>query len=349
MKAPKVSVVMPVYNGGKHLNASIKSILEQQFEDFEFIIINDGSNDNSLPIIHSYKDSRIRLIDFKKNSGLITALNAGFESAIGQYAARMDCDDISSSNRLKVQFSFMNRHTAIGACGSYYHLLRGKKKALVDLPVNNKDIQSFLLFNSPVAHPTAMLRMNLIRKFKLYYSSMYTHAEDYDLWSRISLYADLANISVPLLTYRMHEKQISTAAASREKKLESVSAIRKRHLMNFGISPSEQELVIHNLISDGLIAANINEIQLAEQWLKKLISLNNTNNAFDKNSFQKIVMERWLRLCINFFQMRPGLKYFFLSEIYSIIKLPVGKKIEVAQNLYYSWRRLKIKNDILQV
>jgi glycosyltransferase involved in cell wall biosynthesis len=343
MKTPKVSVVMPVYNGEKHLNASIKSILEQEFRDFEFIIINDGSTDNSLPIIHSYKDNRIRLVDFKKKSGLISALNVGFESATGQYAARMDCDDISSSNRLKVQVSFMNKHAVIGACGSFYYLLRGKKKALVDLPVYNKDIQSFLLFNSPIAHPTAMLRMNLIRKFKLYYSSMYTYAEDYDLWSRISLYADLANISIPLLTYRMHEKQISTASSSHEKKVESVSAIRKRHLMNFGINPSGQELVIHNLISDGLIAANINEIQHAEQWLKKLISLNNTNNAFDNNSFQKIVMERWLRLCINFFQMKAGLKYFLLSEIYSIIKLPAGKKIEMAQNLYFSWRRLKIR------
>ena len=103
IKQPKITVLMPVYNAGKYLREAIDSILNQSFSDFEFLIINDGSTDNSKNIIESYNDQRIKFIENDKNSGVIFSLNRGLDLAKGGYIARMDADDISLRDRLKIQ------------------------------------------------------------------------------------------------------------------------------------------------------------------------------------------------------------------------------------------------------
>ena len=107
MNEPMVTVLMSVYNGEKFLKEAMDSILTQTFTDFEFLIINDGSTDNSVKIIESYNDSRIRLINNEKNLKLIASLNKGISLARGKYIARMDCDDISSPMRLEKEVDFL--------------------------------------------------------------------------------------------------------------------------------------------------------------------------------------------------------------------------------------------------
>ena len=343
MTAPTVSVLMPVYNGDKFMHEAIDSIINQSYKNFEFIIINDGSDDNSSEIISSYKDSRIRLIDNKKNIGLVSSLNRGLDVVRGEYVARMDCDDISTKDRLDVQVKFMDKNKQIGASGSFYYLMRNKKKAIADFPLTEKEIECFLLFNSPIAHPTSILRMSLIKKNHLRYSSEYIHAEDYDLWSRISEYSELANIARPLLYYREHEKQITNVERVSDKKQSSISRIRTRHLLQLGINASDKEASIHNIVSNGLTPKTGEQFNLTEQWLKKLVAANYESNMFDKKYLQKIILERWLRLCFNFYKGKAGLKYFIKSDLCKIIKLPLKMKMELAQNFYYSWKRLRIK------
>ncbi|HKR07538.1 MAG TPA: glycosyltransferase family 2 protein [Bacteroidia bacterium] len=344
MKAPKVTVLMPVYNGEKYLQESIDSILNQSFHDFEFLIINDGSTDNSAKIISSCNDPRIRFINNEKRSGLIASLNNGFDLASGEYVARMDCDDTSVKQRLSVQVNFMNKHKNTGVCGSFYYLTRDKKKAVTDLPLSDREIRCFLLFNSPIAHPAAMIRMSVVKKYNVRYNAEYIHAEDYDLWSRLSQLSGLQNISKKLLNYRVHDKQVSGDVNESVKKLKSVSAVRVRHLREFGVNPSKEEIHIHNLLGDGMAPVSIDEIKLAEQWLQKLNKLNDEKKLFDRGYFQKIILERWLRLCFNFFKGQGGIKYFYQSEIFSMIKLPAKRKLELVQSLYFSWKRWRIKN-----
>src|SRR5580698_9685158 len=105
---PKVTVLMPVYNGEKYIKEALESILQQTFIDFEFLIINDGSTDNSVSIIKSFNDNRIRLIHNEKNSGLVYSLNKGIGLSNGEYIARMDCDDVSIPERLEKQVGFLN-------------------------------------------------------------------------------------------------------------------------------------------------------------------------------------------------------------------------------------------------
>jgi glycosyltransferase involved in cell wall biosynthesis len=343
MKAPKVTVLMPVFNGEKYLKQSIESILNQRFRDFEFLIINDGSSDGSLEIISSYTDSRIRLVSNETNKGLVYALNRGLELASGEYIARMDCDDISKKSRLSVQVSFMDHNTSIGACGSYYSVMRGNKRATADFPMHAEEIKCFLLFNSPIAHPTAMIRTILIRQHQLCYSSEFVHAEDYDFWSRLSGLSELSNIPKVLVDYRLHAEQVSTVTKNAAAKLSSISRLRLRHLAILGIEPSEEELHIHNVLSDGIAPVSLSEVKMTEQWLKKLVRVNDDKNAVDRFYLQKIVLERWLRLCFNFHKGKPAFRFFFESELYSIIQIPVGRKFELLRNFYYSWKRRRIQ------
>ena len=115
----KATVLMPVYNAEKYVAEAIDSILNQTFNDFEFLIINDGSTDNSLDIIKSYDDPRITIINNETNLGLSHTLNKGIELARGEYIIRMDADDISLSIRLEKQIEFMDSNQHIGICGSW--------------------------------------------------------------------------------------------------------------------------------------------------------------------------------------------------------------------------------------
>src|SRR3989337_2996755 len=119
----KVSVIMSVYNGERHLRESVDSILNQTFQDFEFIIINDGSKDQSKYILESYKDERIKLIH-NKNMGLTKSLNIGISIAKGKYIARQDADDISEPERLKTQYDFMEANPGLGLIGSQFEVIK---------------------------------------------------------------------------------------------------------------------------------------------------------------------------------------------------------------------------------
>src|SRR4030067_2802339 len=116
--SPKVTVLMSVYNGEKYLEKAINSILNQTFTDFEFLIVNDGSTDGSVKIIESYNDHRIRLVHNEANIGLINSLNKGLDLAQGEYVARMDCDDISLTERLPKKVSFLEKKTGILSFGN---------------------------------------------------------------------------------------------------------------------------------------------------------------------------------------------------------------------------------------
>ncbi len=343
MKNPKVTVLMPVYNGEKYLRGAMDSILSQSFTDFEFLIINDGSIDNSKKIIDSYTDKRIRALNNDKNIGLVNTLNRGIELAQGEYIARMDCDDISLLNRLAVQVKFMEQHPTIGASGSFYNLLLNGKKALVDFPLNKSEMKSFMIFNSPIAHPTVIIRKSILQKEKLVYRSEYIHAEDYDLWSQISAVSDLANVSDVLLNYRVHENQITTNESLVLDKNESLNSIRLRHLKLLDIIPSKDEMKIHHLVSDGRKAGSEEDVANVELWLKKIHLENKKKNLFEDAYLGKIILERWLRMCFNYYGGRKGFQHFLNSELYVLIRLPLKQKFEFFKNLYNSYKRKKIK------
>ncbi len=239
--SPRVTVLMPVYNGEKYLREAIDSILAQTFANFEFLIVNDGSTDNSVPLIESYADARIHLVHNATNSGLVASLNKGLGLARGEYIARMDCDDISLPTRLEKQLAFMDDHPEIGILGSACQFIddSGAPGFVWANPEQHQLIRWHLCFTCPMCHPTVMMRTDLVRELGGYSSeaiqgretysgedydlwrrassttSRKQHvgglnsAQDYSLWRRATASTQLANLPEMLLYFRRHEVSVT--------------------------------------------------------------------------------------------------------------------------------------------
>ena len=208
---PKISVILPVFNAQIYLRESIESILSQSFTNFELIIINDGSTDQSLEIIQSYTDERIKLIN-QANAGLPISLNRAIAIAQGQYLARQDADDISLPSRLAEQAAYLDEHPACALLGSWANILLDNSPTdrALQHPHLNGDIALKLLFFNCFVHSSVMIRKCALEKSGLYPEERNKFPpEDYDLWLRISKSFEVANIPKALLQYRELPNSIS--------------------------------------------------------------------------------------------------------------------------------------------
>ena len=211
MTTPSITVLMSVYNGERYLGQAIESILCQSYDDFEFLIVNDGSTDGTRDVIHSYDDPRIRLIENEANLGLARSLNHGIESARGAYIARQDADDISEPDRLTRQMAFLRRHPDIALLGSWYTVIdpHGRILAHKTLPCADIEIRWVLLFVSSFVHTAVIMPRYILSTVGLYDDSL-AYAMDYDLWQRIARYHPVANLNAYLVRYRIHKNAMTT-------------------------------------------------------------------------------------------------------------------------------------------
>lgn len=211
-QAPAISVIMSVYNGARYLRAAVNSILAQSFADFEFLIVNDGSTDDSGAILRELaaSDPRIRVID-RENRGLIASLNELVAAARAPLLARIDADDIAMPGRFAAQFAYLAAHPEIAILGTNTHELdeQGNLLHCDDFyPADPQAAVKILPDGPPVCHPSVMMRAELVRKVGGYHAA-FRHAEDYDLWLRASLHGGIANLPDRLLLYRRSGEQVS--------------------------------------------------------------------------------------------------------------------------------------------
>lgn len=207
---PTVSVVMPVYNGEKYLREAIDSILAQTFTDFEFIIVNDGSDDGTKEIIRSYDDARIVYLENRENSGIVVTLNKGLDRAVGKYIARMDSDDIAVKERFEKQVAFLDRNKDIGLLGTGICIFgEGIEREERVFTKKHDLLKAELIFHSCFAHPTVMMRRSVLADNDLRYNENFAGREDFALWWEIVKVSRVATLSDILLYYRIHNKQIT--------------------------------------------------------------------------------------------------------------------------------------------
>jgi glycosyltransferase involved in cell wall biosynthesis len=212
-REPKISVVMAVFNSERFLSQSIESILVQSYEDFEFIIVDDGSTDHSWDIILKYheSDTRIRPIRLKGNQGVAEASNAGLQTARGKYIARMDSDDISLPDRFSTQVDFLEDNPDVGVLGSRMRCIDETGRSLKVLPITlgNLNIHWSFLFENPLNNPTIIFRKSLVDDYDLRYNTSFARGSDYDFISRLLLLTKGENLSKVLLYYRLHPKSLT--------------------------------------------------------------------------------------------------------------------------------------------
>jgi len=185
---PEVSVIMSVYNGEKYLKDAVESILNQTYEDFEFIIINDGSIDNTKNIISHYAnlDNRIKFVNNYRNIGLTKSLNKGINISKGNYIARMDADDISLQNRFFKQIAIFKKYDDTSVVVSNYVIIDKNNREIKEqkLPSDNFTLYNSIRKNNIICHGSIMMRKMLLDKVGVY-NELLDFAQDYDLWLRI--------------------------------------------------------------------------------------------------------------------------------------------------------------------
>lgn len=185
---PKVTVLMSAYNSESYLLESLDSILNQTFQDFEFLIINDGSTDQTRDIILSLDEPRINLIDNEQNLGLTRSLNKGLRLAKGEFIARQDADDISEPERLQHQVDFLEAHPEIALLGTWHKEVdaEGNFSGMWTLPSDWLQIRWALLFYTPFVHSSVMIRKATVLQKVGFYNEDFSYSQDYELWSRIA-------------------------------------------------------------------------------------------------------------------------------------------------------------------
>lgn len=291
---PKVTVLMPVYNGERYLDQAIRSILEQSLADFVFLVIDDGSTDKSARIVESYRDARIQLVRNESNLKLIATLNKGFELATGEYIARMDCDDVSLPRRLEKQVAFLDSHPGVGACGTWFQKI-GDERGAVRTQSDPEIIRCGTLFNSMIAHPTVMLRKSMFLEHALCYNPAFRHAEDFELWARALDHFELANVPEVLLRYRMHAHQVTRLFA--DEQMESTGKIRAALLARLGIQATAEELALHQAVCTGKFPADRNFLKRADRWLCQIKSANDDRGLYPEPAFATALLNCWFTIC----------------------------------------------------
>ena len=228
-----LSVIMPVWNGEKYLGEAIDSILAQTYEDFEFLILDDGSTDGTPAILSKYEaqDSRIRVIHLN-HEGIVSALNRGVAEARGEWIARMDCDDNAQPERLEKQMRALREkpgavlcHTAISQIGDPQYMTK-----LQRFPRTQAMIAARLCYQCPIVHPTVVFSKAAFLKAGGYKAEE-RHAEDYSLWGRMLPLCEFIGLTEPLLDFRVHGDSISKKKADTQREL--TTGIALRHCQEF--------------------------------------------------------------------------------------------------------------------
>lgn len=206
---PKISVIFSVYNGATYLREAVESILNQSYSDFEFIIVNDGSTDNTVEILNEYTDSRIVRINNQENIGLARSLNRAIETAQGELIARMDADDISAPDRFKKQVAYLDAEEEVAVLGTCMKQIDavGNNLGILNVPCSHNLIKWKMLFETSMFHATVMMRKKDLDRVGNY-SPDYQHIEDTELWIRMIDNARFSNLNEVLYIRRWHDESV---------------------------------------------------------------------------------------------------------------------------------------------
>lgn len=269
---PQVSVLMPVYNGERYLRAAMDSVLNQTFTDFEFIIIDDGSTDDTRDILAEYaaRDARIRLAHNETNLGITASLNKGLRLARGGFVARQDADDLSLPERLARQVALLRAHPEAVLVSCDFTVIDAEDRPVFQTrrAADPDVIAWFLLFyNRLGGHSQVVFRREAVLRLQGY-SPAFRHNEDYDLWVRLSQIGQVVVVPDVLLQWRQHDGSISNRKRA-EQELQSLRVSQHALAKYTGI---ELDLEPVKALRDFWISAfpEAQQVHLVHVWLQEI-------------------------------------------------------------------------------
>ena len=288
---------MPVFNGAKYIKEAIQSVLNQTFSDFELIIVNDGSTDESAEIVRSFSDKRIRFFENDTNKGIVFTRNFAVENSLGKYIAIFDCDDIMLPEKLQKQVDFLEQNSDFAMVGSSIEMIDKDsnfiKKHIYKLPP--KLLKTQLFFDNYFAQSSMLIRKKVFETFN--YNAKFVMVSDYLLWSQIAQNNKVANLKDVLIKYRVHSQSITL------KQLENqqiyVKQIFEFQLSLLQIYPTENELENHFLLlknQKNIDLKNKNQTENIKNWTTFLKNQNKKLQIFDNKFFNKYLKKLWKRV-----------------------------------------------------
>ncbi|PEM53789.1 glycosyltransferase family 2 protein [Bacillus wiedmannii] len=296
-----ISVIMSNYNTSeKYLRESIESILKQSFTDFEFIIIDDCSTNNNKSILKNFNDDRVKIIFNEKNLGLAASLNKALQIAKGEFVARMDSDDISLETRLEKQYKYLKSNPSVGLVASFAKKIGNDKGYIYSILEEPEKMNVPMFFGNVICHPSVMFRREAIISNRLKYNEEFKTGQDYELWSRLLKKEKVAIIPEVLLSYRIHNNQISN-----EKKMDQIQNTMKVYsymLEGLGLEVNQEILKKHHAFctSSELDTFTLKEMIYWGDFIKKQ---NFKNKTYDVELFNQYVdftiFKRNIRILLN--------------------------------------------------
>lgn len=331
LQKPRVTVLIPVHNAENFIKDTIQSILNQTFNNLEILIIDDFSTDNSIKIIRQIKDRRIRIIQNKKNLGISDSLNKGLDSALGDFIARMDADDIAMPQRIERQLKYFDAHPEIDILGTGFKTFGNGMSRKVFLPVTHEEIMLALAIENVFAHPTVMLKKEKLMNLDLRYRRDFDGAEDYDLWTRAAKILRTANLPEILLRYRIHPHQ--TSFLKRIKQEELKKKIIKNYIQELGLELTSEELEIHYEIANSKAEVIMEHEASFQSWYSKMV-------AFDVK-FSEVIKAKTTQAF--YFSMDTNLRKKLIA-LKLVEKNSLSIKERFTQHLRYLYRNIYLKS-----
>ncbi|MDR1125618.1 MAG: glycosyltransferase [Deltaproteobacteria bacterium] len=285
-KTPEVSVIMPAGNAAAFAAEAVQSILGQSFGDFELLLLDDASTDDTWQLFQAQRDPRIYLHRNETRLGVSAGLNKLLGQARGRFIARMDADDLSAPGRLAAQVDFMRRNPDIWVCGGAYTAAEGERKWHCAPPATDAAIKAGLLFDNNLAHPFVMLNGEKFKEHGIRYDEKMTAAQDYELWLRLLRQcpeARFANLARNLGQYRRLPGAVSTARADEKR------AMQFRALMpvfgKLGFSKTDQSLGLHKYLRFSEEVESETGLARVFEWALQLRRANAAHGLFAAAEF----------------------------------------------------------------
>lgn len=294
---PEVTVLMPVFNGAAFLREAVDSVLNQSFKDFELLIVDDFSQDDSVSIIKSYCDSRVRLVQSDRRLRLAGALNFGMEKAKGRFIARMDADDKARPYRIAKQIRFLSQNPSIAICGAAVCRFGSGRREYIGYPSTPDLVKAFALFHCPFSHPTVMFRREWFVRSGFRFDVDYYPTEDYELWDRVLEQYEGANMPDVLLDYRIHPQALTQADWTIMDA--QAGRVNARQLQRLGLQPKQDEVLFHRRVAMRQVGSDLGQLSRAEKWLMEIMQANDRQMIFDKVALRCVVRNLWFEICMN--------------------------------------------------
>lgn len=323
--APKISVIMPVYNNSAYIEESVHSILNQTMEDLELLVFDDCSIDETPEILSKINDRRLVVSRMDRNSGPGRCRNAGLDMARGKYIALMDSDDVSVRERLEVQFGFMEKNSKITVCGGNLQKI-GNAEGFFTYPNDHDSLKARILFHSPFGNPVVMFRGDFLRENRIKYREDMSSCSDYELWLRLAHSYEqckFANLPLTLALYRVHGTNITQSKTAKWRKVNF--DVKRPYLENLCGDVHEEELQIHKLIFDQKYAADKKELTRMKTWLLRMRKANDAKSIYKKDVFCFWLAHKFMEICLNSLHLGPwAVKNLISYPDSNILNLPSG-------------------------